>query len=68
MNMRKLLIIAISFLCFNVCKAQSQSDVNVSEGGYGMVKTNITVNADHAWGAVSDGFGARVSYEAYKNK
>lgn len=49
------------------CYAQSEADVNVSEGGYGMVKTNIHVGVDHAWGSVSDGFAARVSYEAYRN-
>lgn len=32
-----------------------------------MVKTNISVSADHTCGAVSDGFGARVSYETYKS-
>lgn len=67
-SMRKILFIAIAALSSIAGLAQTQSDVNVSEGGYGMVKTNISVSADHTWGAVSDGFGARVSYEAYKNK
>ncbi len=66
--MRKLLIATAIFLSSTICFAQTQSDVNVSEGGYGMVKTNISVHADHTWGAVSDGFGARVAYEAYKNR
>lgn len=47
---------------------QTQEDVNVSSGGYGMVKTNINLQCDHAWGAVRDGFGARVSYECLKRK
>lgn len=33
-----------------------------------MVKTNISVQGDQTWGAVSTGFGARVSYEAYRNR
>lgn len=66
--MRKLLSCIIVLLSSITIFAQTQSDVNVSEGGYGMIKTNISVNVDHAWGAVKDGFGARVSYEAYKNK
>ncbi len=66
--MRKIKIAAVILLSSSASFAQTQSDVNVSEGGYGMVKTNISVNADHTWGAISDGFCARVSYEAYKNK
>lgn len=66
--MYKYITIAIVIFAAISARAQTQSDVNVSEGGYGMVKTNITVNADHTWGSVSDGFGARVSYEAFKNK
>lgn len=66
--MRKILIAAASVISSIASLAQTQSDVNVSEGGYGLVKTNISVSADHTWGAVRDGFGARVSYEAYKNK
>lgn len=61
------LVIIIFLVASLTCVAQTQSDVNVSEGGYGMIKTNITVNYDHTWNAVSDGFGARVSYQAYKN-
>lgn len=65
--MRKILTSTLLALSSLAGFGQTQSDVNVSEGGYGMVKTNITVSADHTWGAVRDGFGARVSYEAYKN-
>ncbi len=66
--MWKLLLAAVGFLSSIAGMAQTQSDVNVSKGGYGMVKTNISVSADYTWGAVRDGFGARVSYQAYKNK
>lgn len=66
--MRRVILAAVTVLFSLSSYAQTQSAVNVSEGGYGMVKTNISVNADHTWGAVSDGFGARVSYEAYKSK
>lgn len=48
--------------------AQSETGVRVSEGGYGIVKTNITVTCDHTFGKVSDGFNARVSYEFLKKK
>ncbi len=63
------ILLVLATLLFSIkSKAQTQSDVNVSEGGYGLIKTNITVNVDHTFGAISDGFGARISYEAYKNK
>lgn len=58
------LICALSISGFS----QSQSAVSVSEGGYGIVNTNIHVQYDHTWAQVSDGFGARVSYQAYRNK
>lgn len=44
-------------------RAQTESDVRMSEGGYGLVRTNISVAYDHAWGDVLDSFNARVSYE-----
>lgn len=47
---------------------QTQSDVSISEGGYGMVKTNITTSYDHRWGDIQDGFSARVSYEFFRNR
>ena len=47
--------------------AQSQAAVNMSEGGYGLLKTNISVNYDHGWGKIEDSFSARVSYEFYRN-
>lgn len=48
--------------------AQSETDVRVSQGGYGLVKTNVTVSYDHTWGRVADGFNARVSYEFVKHR
>ena len=48
--------------------AQTQTDVNVSEGGYGLVKTNLNMSYDHGFGAIQDGFSARVSYEFFRNK
>lgn len=65
--MYRLIIPVLLLLLSMVASAQTQSDVNVSEGGYGMVKTNISVGFDHTFGSVRHGFGARVSYEAYKN-
>ena len=48
--------------------AQSQAAVNVSEGGYGMLKTNIGVDYEHVWGMAGDCFSARVSYELFSNR
>lgn len=48
--------------------AQSESDIQVSEGGYGLVRTNITITYDHTFGKVTDGFNGRVSYEFLKKK
>ena len=48
--------------------AQTQADVNVSEGGYGLVKTNFNMSYDHGFGAIQDGFSARASYEFFRNK
>lgn len=48
--------------------AQTESDIRVSEGGYGLVRTNVTTTYDHTWGRLSDGFAARVSYEFMKKK
>lgn len=48
--------------------AQSEVGARISEGGYGIVKTNITVTYDHTFGKVKDGFNARVSYEFVKKK
>lgn len=60
-------MIGILFGCLNAM-GQTQSDVNVSESGYGLVKTNITVDYGHGWGAVQDCFATRVSYEFLRNK
>lgn len=65
--MRSKLMVIVASFCSFAGFAQTQSDVNVSEGGYGLVKTNISIRSDHTWSAVRDGFGASVSYQAYKN-
>lgn len=67
--MRSLKEILVIFLFFTlkVC-AQSETDVRVSEGGYGIVKTNITIVFDHTFGKITDGFDARVSYEFFKTR
>lgn len=64
---RYILLIFI-FVFYISAFSQTQSDVNISEGGYGMVNTNIHVQYDHTRGQVSDGFGARVSYHMYRDK
>lgn len=61
------LFIALLSVVFNL-QAQSQTDVNVSTGGRGLVRTNISLSYDHIWGRVTDGFGARVSYEFLSRK
>lgn len=48
--------------------AQTQADVNVSEGGYGLVKTNLNMLYNHGFGAIQNGFSARASYEFFSNK
>lgn len=37
--------------------------MNVSHGGYGLVKTNLNVSYDYGWGSIKDGFSASASYE-----
>lgn len=46
--------------------AQHGAGAQVHEGGYGLVKTNITATYDHTFGRVTDGFNARASYEFLK--
>lgn len=48
--------------------AQNETDIKISSGGYGLVKTNIAISYDHPWGPVTDGFSARVSYEFIKKR
>lgn len=67
MTYRLLLYLTSLFFAFTLC-AQSEADVRVSEGGYGLVKTNITVTYDHTFGKVTDGFNARFSYEFLRQR
>ncbi|MDE6823384.1 MAG: hypothetical protein K2J27_01465 [Duncaniella sp.] len=62
-----LVLVLVLFTRFAV-SAQSQAAVNVSEGGYGLLKTNIRVNYDHGWGQINDGFSTNVSYEFFRNR
>ncbi|MDE7470240.1 MAG: hypothetical protein K2M57_02200 [Paramuribaculum sp.] len=48
--------------------AQSQAAVNASEGGYGMLKTNVAIDYNHTWNRVDNGFSARASYEFFRNR
>ena len=64
MSIKKYIVFTIlSILTFWKCWAQTQSDVNVSEGGYGMVKTNIGMSYDHGFDNLKNGFSSRISYE-----
>lgn len=71
MNIR-ILILVTGYFCIACIalklSAQTQADVNVSEGGYGLVKTNLNMSYDHGFGAIQDGFSARASYEFFRNK
>lgn len=67
MKLYYLILTPALFVSLNL-KAQSETNVRISEGGYGIVKTNITVTYDHTFGRVTDGFNARVSYEFLKKK
>lgn len=58
-----LLSVAFSFSV----RAQTEADVNVSQGGYGMVRTNITTGYDHNWGKITNSYATRVSYEFLRN-
>lgn len=71
MNIR-ILILVTGYFCIACItlklSAQTQADVNVSEGGYGLVKTNLNMSYDHGFGTIQDGFSARASYEFFRNK
>ncbi|MBD5356783.1 MAG: hypothetical protein HDR88_07245 [Bacteroides sp.] len=67
MKLRTLLIALYTFFIPLTLLAQTQAAVNVSEGGYGLVKTNLSIAYDHGFGTIQDGFSARVSYEAFRN-
>lgn len=67
MRLRLWTYAALTFFVLD-SSAQSEADVRVSEGGYGIVKTNVTVIYDHTFGRVTDGFNARVSYEFLKKR
>lgn len=62
--MRKWLI-AILFLTSTAeaMQGQSQATVGISEGGYGMVRTNIGVKYNRSWGHVGNAADVRASYE-----
>lgn len=66
--MYKAIAVILMNLLYLCSKAQSQTEVAASEGGYGMIRTNIAIQYDHTWGRVSDGFAARVSYEFIKKQ
>ena len=63
MNLRILILIIGCLSIALKLPAQTQADVNVSEGGYGLVKTNLSMEYDHGFGSIQDGFSARASYE-----
>ena len=64
---RFFLLLAYIIFIGHCGSAQSQAAVSASEGGYGMLKTNIAVDYNHTWNRVDNGFSARASYEFFKN-
>ncbi len=48
--------------------SQTESDVNISQGGYGMVKTNIGLSYSRGFSTVRDGYDSRVSYEMVRSR
>ena len=66
--MRRFFLLLTYIIFIGHCgSAQSQAAVSASEGGYGMLKTNIAVDYNHTWNRVDNGFSARASYEFFKN-
>lgn len=66
--MIKNIILAMSILLAPIAlHAQSQAAVNMSEGGYGLLNTNISADYDHGWGKMKDSFSARIAYKFYRN-
>ena len=66
--MRRFFLLLAYIIFIGHCgSAQSQAAVSASEGGYGMLKTNIAVDYNHTWNRVDNGFSARASYEFFKN-
>lgn len=69
LSLRPLLLVAFSLIfCAMNLLAQTQADVNVSEGGYGIVKTNLNMQYQQSWGQIDGTFAARASYEAFTNR
>lgn len=66
--MKHLLLLLLYLSLCQAAKAQGESAVKVSEGGYGLVRTNLSVEYEHSWGQVSDEFEARASYEFLKKR
>lgn len=67
-SMKRLIISLIAVFTVIGAFAQSQTANNVSESGYGLVKTNLNVEYEHSWGQIRDEFEARASYEFLKKK
>ena len=63
-----LIILTCVVLLPFLSSAQSQATVNMSEGGYGMLKTSIGADYEYGWGATEDCFAAKISYEFFRNK
>lgn len=51
--MKHLLLLLLSLSLCLAAKAQGESAVKVSEGGYGLVRTNLSVEYEHSWEPVS---------------
>lgn len=67
--MRKIIISFIFFaIAALLAPAQSQMALNMSEGGYGLLKTNFGVTYDHGWNSAVNGVSVRGSYEFLRTR
>lgn len=64
------IFVLLAYIIFigHYMSAQSQAAVNASEGGYGMLKTNLAVDYNHTWNRLDNSFSARASYEFFSNR
>lgn len=65
---KNILLLTLVILTRFPMHAQSQASVNMSEGGYGMTKTNLQTYYDYSWGTVNGGMAVHASYEFFNNR
>ncbi|MCM1092720.1 MAG: hypothetical protein NC421_02080 [Lachnospiraceae bacterium] len=68
MLFKRILSSAALILCSVAGWSQTESDVNISQGGYGMVKTNFGISYNRGFSSVRDGYDGRISYEIVSSR